>query len=392
VSVGVTVCSGTPIPFDEIAIDRELEAAHTLQGIAATANKVVFDLYDRCAFVMRFFVVDDGEPRLVKVTGDRRLAPNRDAVRRRAIDTGHTAIATLGRPAGFDLGVAPLRDRDLVIGLLEFVVPSELVSAKAARLALVTRTTSSSLRAWRRDAKTQRAASQAAGSSFALGLRLAGVLSRAGELGAGLRGAVELLARELKSPVVAWRADPAVESMRMAASSGLAGDRRQAVGSLAVRISPERDRKHLLLDLRDRVAIALRTDVTVIDGGTAVFVAGGRHAELELCGHELRVLLDQLPAASVSTLEWDGDHSASRPWALESIERTRLADLTPREREILVLLARGARSSEIAQRLVISEKTVKTHIQNILRKLEVTSRLEAAAVAVRAGFVPLSAS
>ena len=57
-----------------------------------------------------------------------------------------------------------------------------------------------------------------------------------------------------------------------------------------------------------------------------------------------------------------------------------------------MLLAGGARTSEIARRLVISDKTVKTHIQNILRKLDVTSRLEAAAIAVRAGFVPLSAS
>jgi DNA-binding NarL/FixJ family response regulator len=41
---------------------------------------------------------------------------------------------------------------------------------------------------------------------------------------------------------------------------------------------------------------------------------------------------------------------------------------------------------------VISEKTVKTHVQNILRKLDVASRLEAAAIAIRAGYVSLSAS
>ncbi len=52
----------------------------------------------------------------------------------------------------------------------------------------------------------------------------------------------------------------------------------------------------------------------------------------------------------------------------------------------------GPGRSEIAKRLVISDKTVKTHVQNILRKLDVTSRLEAAAVAIRAGYVSLSAS
>ena len=91
-------------------------------------------------------------------------------------------------------------------------------------------------------------------------------------------------------------------------------------------------------------------------------------------------------------LDFTDDDGTVRPWAHGSLERARLQDLTPREREILVLLAGGARTSEIARRLVISEKTVKTHVQNILRKLDVTSRLEAAAIAVRAGFVPLSAS
>jgi len=70
----------------------------------------------------------------------------------------------------------------------------------------------------------------------------------------------------------------------------------------------------------------------------------------------------------------------------------RLRDLTPRESEILALLAGGSGTRQIAKRLVISEKTVKTHVQNILRKLDAASRLEAAAMAIRAGYVPVSAS
>jgi DNA-binding NarL/FixJ family response regulator len=130
----------------------------------------------------------------------------------------------------------------------------------------------------------------------------------------------------------------------------------------------------------------------LLDGGPVVFVAGGRHAELESCGRELATLLEQLPVANVAQLDFLDDDGKVRPWAYGSLERARLQDLTPREREILVLLAGGARTGEIARRLVISDKTVKTHVQNILRKLDVTSRLEAAAIAVRAGFVPLSAS
>jgi DNA-binding NarL/FixJ family response regulator len=59
------------------------------------------------------------------------------------------------------------------------------------------------------------------------------------------------------------------------------------------------------------------------------------------------------------------------------------ARLTRREHEVLTLLGEGLRSSEIAERLVISPKTVATHTENIRRKLGVTSRAEAIAVAYR---------
>lgn len=55
-----------------------------------------------------------------------------------------------------------------------------------------------------------------------------------------------------------------------------------------------------------------------------------------------------------------------------------LASLTPREREILALLAEGADTGEIALKLVVSVATVRNHVQNILGKLGVHSRLEAA--------------
>jgi DNA-binding NarL/FixJ family response regulator len=61
--------------------------------------------------------------------------------------------------------------------------------------------------------------------------------------------------------------------------------------------------------------------------------------------------------------------------------------LTPREREILGLLAQGLTQNEIADRLVISPKTVATHIQRILGKLDVRSRAEAVARAYKLGLV-----
>ena len=61
----------------------------------------------------------------------------------------------------------------------------------------------------------------------------------------------------------------------------------------------------------------------------------------------------------------------------------KLETLTQRETEVLELLADGMRQEEIADRLVISPKTVATHIQRILGKLEVRSRAQAVSLALR---------
>ena len=63
--------------------------------------------------------------------------------------------------------------------------------------------------------------------------------------------------------------------------------------------------------------------------------------------------------------------------------------LTPREAEVLRLLAEGKSNKEIGAELVIGIKTVKTHVSNILSKLGVSSRTQAALYAVRAGLVSL---
>lgn len=61
--------------------------------------------------------------------------------------------------------------------------------------------------------------------------------------------------------------------------------------------------------------------------------------------------------------------------------------LTRREREVLALLAGGANNEDIAKELVISPQTARTHVQNVLSKLGVHSRLQAASLAIRTGLL-----
>ncbi|MFF4321728.1 response regulator [Streptomyces sp. NPDC001568] len=91
--------------------------------------------------------------------------------------------------------------------------------------------------------------------------------------------------------------------------------------------------------------------------------------------HAGHVLL-QPEVAQVLLAQEDQPSSAGRP-----------GSLTDREREVLGLIADGRSNREIARALVLSEKTVKTHVSNILMKLDLSDRTQAALWAVRHGMV-----
>ncbi|HWV24135.1 MAG TPA: LuxR C-terminal-related transcriptional regulator, partial [Thermomicrobiales bacterium] len=65
-----------------------------------------------------------------------------------------------------------------------------------------------------------------------------------------------------------------------------------------------------------------------------------------------------------------------------------VADLTPRQLEVLRLLALGRSDKEIAEELSISPRTAMTHVGHILNKLKVNRRSAASSIAIRAGLIP----
>jgi DNA-binding CsgD family transcriptional regulator/tetratricopeptide (TPR) repeat protein len=107
--------------------------------------------------------------------------------------------------------------------------------------------------------------------------------------------------------------------------------------------------------------------------------------------NSLRVALDELqqlgaqPAAALVAGRLRRQGARGVPRGPRASTRKNPAGLTPREVEVLLLVADGLRDADIAKRLVLSERTVGHHVSAILRKLEVRTRAQAGAEAVRLG-------
>ncbi|TSB47954.1 response regulator [Alkalicoccobacillus porphyridii] len=111
------------------------------------------------------------------------------------------------------------------------------------------------------------------------------------------------------------------------------------------------------------------------------------------CGYQLK---DVEPETLVETIKAaQNGESALHPQVMkhvlthvakpEDTSKQRLAHLTEREKEVLQEISTGKSNKEIAVELVISEKTVKTHVSNLLSKLELQDRTQAALFAIQAG-------
>ena len=95
--------------------------------------------------------------------------------------------------------------------------------------------------------------------------------------------------------------------------------------------------------------------------------------------HIVHQVLEQIARRREAPSPADMQAHAPSSGATPTERRMQLGALTPREREVLELVARGASNKQIARQLDLSLHTVKRHVANILTKLNATSRIQAGA-------------
>ncbi|MFI5952137.1 response regulator [Cryptosporangium sp. NPDC051539] len=198
-------------------------------------------------------------------------------------------------------------------------------------------------------------------------------------IGTILRSAdgIELVAqavdgREAVGLVLRHRPDVVLLDVRMPTLDGLAAlreIRRFAPGVGVVMLTTFGEDEYVARALRDGASGFLLKESAVDELAPAIRAAAA--GEAFLSPKVTRQVLDRLPATSA------GPGSALA--ALES--------LSPREREILVLLSQGLSNAEIADRLTVTEGTVKTHVYRVFGKLDCDNRVKAAMIAQRAGLL-----
>jgi DNA-binding NarL/FixJ family response regulator len=172
-----------------------------------------------------------------------------------------------------------------------------------------------------------------------------------------------------------FAADVVLMDLKMPGMSGIEATRhvrREAPDAAVVVLTGSGDERDVLDAVRAGAMGYLLKDVRLDD-----IVAGVRDAA---AGHS--TIAPRVAGALVAHVrEADDEPAEARPG---------VPNLTPREREILTLLADGLDNGEIGSRLHMSPSTVKHHVSALIRKLGVQNRVQAAVYALRMGIVDLS--
>ncbi|MFO1414586.1 MAG: response regulator transcription factor [Burkholderiales bacterium] len=190
---------------------------------------------------------------------------------------------------------------------------------------------------------------------------------------------------------------PAIEVVGDAADAGEALRRAQELAPDLVLLDnhlPGVRGVDLLPALREALPAArvLMLTVSEDEHDLAAALRGGAHGYLlkTIEGDALvAAILRAMAGESVVAPEMTGKLVAAYRGAAAapSAAPSKLAVLSPREQQILRGIARGASNKEIGRELGIAETTVKIHVQHVLRKLDVASRVQAAVIAAEQGLV-----
>jgi DNA-binding NarL/FixJ family response regulator len=190
-----------------------------------------------------------------------------------------------------------------------------------------------------------------------------------------LRRGLELLLRGSDCRVVGTADD--AESAR-----SLVARRRPDVAIVDIRLPGESGidlTRELLADSPD-LGVLLYTGVDDQDTLAAALDCGARGFALKAGPPEELLTAIRTVAAGDAYVD-----ERLRPLLLARLTTERIGVLSPREREVLDLLAQGLTGEEVATRLSLSPETVRTHVRNAMDKLEANTRVHAVAIALRQG-------
>jgi DNA-binding CsgD family transcriptional regulator len=196
----------------------------------------------------------------------------------------------------------------------------------------------------------------------------------------------------------AWlegRRERATAELKDALAVALRRDAAWEIGELAtwcrrldapVDVTPPAQAEPYVLELEGDAAGAARvwTELGCPYESALALAGSDDESSLRRALEELR-RLDAQPAAAIVTRRLRERGARGLPQGPRRASRSNAANLTPRELEVLALVAEGLRNSDIATRLFLSAKTVDHHVSAILRKLDSKTRAEASAKAVRLG-------